>query len=249
METDVTATPEMTPVNPEPAAPAAGGDSAATPSLTPEQQAAFAKRLGAERAKLERDLRTQLERDIRANLEAEFQARMQPQPNPDDIARQNEEWLSRFYDNPREALSELVTGIVEPKLQSVKDFEEMRQWESQAEALVDAKPDFDQMIPVMEQVLAEKPYLATLPNALEVIYDVAKARQTPDPLSDPTFRQKILSDETIRNEIIKAHMEAVQKGAPPMTIGSGGSPPAMPPNRPKTLREATRAFLSSGMGQ
>ena len=244
-------TPEPTPVNPEPAVPAAGGQPAATPpsDLTAAQQAAFTKHLGAERAKIEREVRAQTERDLRAQIEAEFLARIQPQtqPDPDDIARQNEEWLARFYDNPREALSELVTGIVEPKLQSVKDFEEMRQWESQAEALVDAKPDFDEMIPVMEQVITEKPYLATLPNALEVVYDVAKARQaTIDPLSDPAFRQKILSDETIRNEIIKSHLEGIQKGAPPIVIGGGGSPPATPPNAPKTLREATRMFLSSG---
>ena len=66
---------------------------------------------------------------------------------------------------------------------------------------------------------------------------------TPEQLiTKPEYREKILSDPNIKNEILKSQITAVEAGAPPPVIGAqpGGVPPAAPSDHPKSAKEAGR---------
>jgi len=111
-------------------------------------------------------------------------------------------------------------------------------------------PDFDQLAPAISQVLDQHPEIANLENAYEIAYRMVKAnmaRPVGELLQDPAVRQQILNDPSIRNEIIAAYTQGIAQNKPPVVIGSqpGGTPPAAPPESPKSIREAGKAFRAS----
>lgn len=177
-----------------------------------------------------------------------------PQPSPEELERMKEEFLNKFYENPLEALNEYVQRVINEQVKPViEPIQRERQWQEQAQQLMQKYSDFQTYVPQMQQIVEQNPGLAELPNALEVLYLMAKgmtAQPQPTPeqlLSDPQFRQKILQDESIRNEVLKQYMQSKQQTnqqtPPVMGRQPGGTAPAAPEEQPKTLRDGTRAFL------
>ena len=86
-------------------------------------------------------------------------------------------------------------------------------------------------------------------SPIEALYTVAKGLHSPAPppqptpeqlIADPNYRQKILADQNIKNEILKSTVSGIKDGQPPPVIGSqGGVPPATPSEKPRSVREAT----------
>lgn len=118
-------------------------------------------------------------------------------------------------------------------------------------------PDMDEVAPVMASMAQAighesiKAMEAAGKNPLEALYNVAKSLQRPEPaapptpeqmIKDPNYRQTIVGDQGIKNEILKSTMEAAQKGAPPPVIGAqlGGVPPAAPAEHAGSAKEAGR---------
>jgi hypothetical protein len=185
------------------------------------------------------------------------QATPTPATPVEDAQKKAEQFLDRFYDDPEGTFEESLMRLIEPMLAPVKQIEAERYWNAQVEEIASKFQDFDHMAPVMAQILEQNPQLYDQPNALEIAYGLAKAQvptTTRDPatlLADPAFRQAVLSDENLKNEIIKGYVAALAGNKTlPVTIGGqpGGSPPVAPPNAPKTLRESTRALLAN-LGQ
>lgn len=180
----------------------------------------------------------------------------QPQLSPEEIQKKNEEWLNRFYENPMEALNEVVQARVTQAIQPLQQQQQYRdnldQYNRQVQEAKGKYPDFDTLLPEMENIIKEQgQYLANMPNAVDNVYHLAKARKlqgtaTPDQmLQDPNIRQKILQDETIRNEILKSYAQGVRDRQPPVTIGSQpGEPPAAPPGEMKTSQDTRKAVTS-----
>lgn len=187
-----------------------------------------------------------------------------PGPTPEQLQEFNQQYTERFYDNPVEAnkmllespfmkdvLQKQVEQMVRP---FIEPFQKERQFNQEVQSAQNKYPDFQQFAPQMQAALQANPKLADL--GLETVYLVAKGAQSnaapqqmPTPqqlLSDPNFKQHVFGNEQIRNEIIQQYMtnrtQSNQQIPPVMGNQPGGNPPAMPEQRPKSIREASNAF-------
>lgn len=162
------------------------------------------------------------------------------------LSNDQNEQVTPQLDDPSALVQQLTQQAIAPlqqELEAIKTQQEIaRQLESVAQ-----RPDFNDLKPVMEQILSEQPHLADLPNAVEVLYTMARGQNAKAPdelLSDEAFRQKLLQDEEIRNAILTQHAKSVQEQSPPPVIGAqSGAVTTSPPESPKTLAEATTNFL------
>ncbi len=177
-----------------------------------------------------------------------------PQLTEEQIQELNEKWLSEFYSNPLQAINQilepLVQSRIQPLAQQIEQQRQVEQWTQQVETVRQKySSDFDQLLPEMEKIVQEQgEALVNIPNAVEVIYQMAKARHYKPPeelLKDENFRKKILEDESIRNEILKDYANKVKEGQPPIMVGSQpGEIPAIPPEEIKTPQDSLRATKS-----
>jgi hypothetical protein len=177
------------------------------------------------------------------------QAQAQPEPVI-DIEAQREAFMDRFYDNPMEAIGELIASKVNPVIQPIT---QEKQFQADVAAMEDRFTDFRDTMPAMRDLLNEMPHLGD--QGLETLYYVAKGRTaqaapTPDQLmQDPAFIQQVLGNEQIRNQAVQQYMAQRQQTNQqiPMVIGSqpGGQAPSAPENRPTSIREASKMFLKS----
>jgi hypothetical protein len=92
--------------------------------------------------------------------QAELEKKLQPPvDNP-------EEEFQKFSQNPRKYVTErLVEGlsVISPQIEETKFYSTHPDWKKYEESMID--------------IFAEKPYLQTIPNKFDVVYDLAKARE------------------------------------------------------------------------
>lgn len=190
----------------------------------------------------------------------EAQQPKKEQPSKEEIERRNQEWLDKFYDNPVEALDEVVQDRVKKVVEPIqKDYEMQRytrHYNSQVQEVRQKYPDFDNYTPKMQEIVQKQgQYLANLPNAVEVVYNMAKAQSMPSQptqqlskenlLKDENFRQDILKDQSIRNEILKEYAQQARDKQAPVVLGKqSGEPPASPPEEIKSTKDAKKASMN-----
>ena len=197
------------------------------------------------------DVQRQLQ-EMRGLLEQQNQPPQQ-EITSEQIAQMNEEWRDSFYEDPMAAVTGLVNNIVSPIVQPIAQQREYEQqvnhWNQQLQLTAQANPDFHDLLPAMQEIVSQQgEALTSLPNAVEVVYSMAKARQAKSPdqlMQDQGFRQRIMQDESIRQEIIKSYGTQIRQNQPPVVIGGqpAGQPPATPPNEIKSTSEAKRAAM------
>lgn len=177
----------------------------------------------------------------------------QPQISPEEVHEKNQKWLDNFYENPIEALNEVVSRSVmqaiTPLSQKIQYQENVDRYNQQVSMARQKYPDFDNYMEQMQEIVKRQgQYLAALPNSVEVIYNMAKAQTIKSPddyLKDEAFRQKLLQDETIRNEILKQYAQTVKDGQPPVVLSNQhGEPPLAEPMEIKSTQDAKKATLS-----
>lgn len=189
------------------------------------------------------------------------QAQAEPQPEPFD----REQFFEQFYEDPETAFSKLSQSYqkqLESKLgefesrfnQYVEPMVKERQVNEQLSGLSQKYPDLREFAGQMSQLENQQPGLADKVG-LENLYLMAKgmtAQQAPTPdqlLQDPGFRNRILSDQSFQQEVMKQYMSQKQQSNQqlPNVMGTqiGGQSPTMQANTPKTLGEASRAFAKS----
>lgn len=181
-----------------------------------------------------------------------------PNPTPEEIDKFFDDWNTNPYavlnSMMKNAIQEAINTSVKPVIEPIQ---KERQYVQQVQELRSKVDDFDQVLPYMQQAIQENPEWANN-QTVETIYTYAKGLMPkPEPaptieqmLADPNMRKRILADESLRNEIVSAYMQTVnqqnQSVPPVMSGGAGaGTPPAAPPNKPRTVREATMAFARS----
>ena len=184
---------------------------------------------------------------------------------------EKEKALEEFYADPLSAqgkrdqqtiktmehrMQKTLETVLEPLVPMVERHQyetEVAHYTDQLSQFAQVHPDIQDLLPEMEAMggmlgrEAIKAMEAAGKSPLEALYQTAKslhkpAQLTPEQLiNDPSYRQKILADPNIKNEILKSHVTAVKEGQPPLVIGAqpGGLIPATPSEKPKSVREAT----------
>lgn len=150
---------------------------------------------------------------------------------------------------------EQVVNPLTPIIQEHQFRQEVQNYTNRLMALAEQNPDIYEVKPTMEVIagMLGKEALRAMEQSgqdpLQVVYEAAKKLHKPAQaappspeqlLSDQNFRQQIIQNPDIKNEILKSHVQSVQQNKPPQLLGSqpGGTPAATPPIAPKNVREA-----------
>lgn len=166
----------------------------------------------------------------------------------------SEKFMEMFYDNPQEAIKQVVEKLVKPEIEPIKqkieDDIQYQNWVRRVNEFARKTPDLAKWQNDIKLILQQNPELKNDPKGLEKAYAMAKGMRYQDPsqlLQDEEFvNQNILQNEEIRNKIIQDYLSQLKKGTPPASIGTGpvsGSTPVTPPNRPTTMEEANKMAL------
>lgn len=206
-----------------------------------------------------------------AQIIQQFQQPQTPPAPAEPAPPPEPEWaaptMDEYYEDPLGTVNKLLEKQAKDMMNQFKEslkpltpVVQKHQYESEVQIysnrlaeFAQANPDIMDILPEMQTIgemlgrEAIKALEASGKDPIQLMYNTAKSLHKPAPpspdqlLKDQGFRQKILSDETIKNEFLKSHVQAVKGGAPPPVIGSqpGGMPPATPSEKPRSAREAT----------
>lgn len=206
---------------------------------------------------------------IQTGQQSTNQPQVPVQPTAEDLERQKSEFMDLFYEDPQKALGSLIESTLQKTIKPVIDpIVQEREMNQQLKSLHDkyGAEEFSRMVEPMQQVLAEMPHLAE--HGVDTVYQVALGRvaqqqqqqppaadPTPAPtpeqlMNDPDFLQNyVYSNPIVQKQVVTQYLQQKQNtnGQVPPSIGGqpGGQPPAIPEQRPKTLREASQAFMST----
>lgn len=187
---------------------------------------------------------------------------------PEQIEARSAEIMDKWYANPEATMTEMVQKLIDEHVKPViEPIQKERQAAKDEQQVVtrigelqQQYGDFDEMRPAMLELINSNPLYGGW--ELGDIYHLAKGKQassappapaapTPEQfLSDPNFlQQHVYGNEAIRNHMLSTYIKSVQSGQAqtPPVVGSqsGGRPPMMPENRPRTIGEGTKGFLAS----
>lgn len=202
------------------------------------------------------------------------QAPVKPEEmTPEQMEEMKEQMIDKFMNDPlgyekelEEKLMNKLLDKVEGKIKPVADYvaNETGQasWNnavSQFENAVDdsgnpLRPDFNDLKADMSEYYKQHPELSEDVSSLEDVYfkvkgmkaGVLSTPKTPEEmLNDPEFVKAVLANQTIKETIVKSHLEGIRGGQPPPVINSslGGQPSASPNNKPKSFAEASKRAL------
>lgn len=176
-----------------------------------------------------------------------------------------------------EALQNSIMPKIAPVLENYEHNQSVNEWSRQITQLAQANPDVEKLVPVMAEILDEPvigpngqpmtmqgpngpvpvttgDYLATMPNGVQMAYNLAKARQAQnlrspeDMLKDSAFWTKAAEHPEIRKMVLTANAKEIYTNNQkvPTVIGStpAGAPPATPPTKPTNAQEAGQGVLS-----
>lgn len=196
-----------------------------------------------------------------------IQQPQQPMIDPARMQQLNEEYQERVYENKFEAdkwwnqqpevqelerqrIESIVQQRVREEVGPIQQEREINQQVSDARARYS---DFDSYAETMQVLLQENPQLSEFPNAIDSLYFMAKGRaaQTaPQPeqlLNDPSFQQQIIQNEQIRNMVLQNYQQTKLQSQPPVVMAqqvASQTPTSLGEKRPKTLAEASAAFMN-----
>jgi len=175
--------------------------------------------------------------------------------DPVSALTKRDQQTAQAIESKFQKMLEQVINPLEPVIQEHRFNQEVRHYSNRLMTLAEQNPDIYDLKPAMEVIAGSlgREALRAMEQSgqdpLQVVYEAAKklhrptqpAPPTPEQLlSDQNFRQQIIQNPEIKNEILKSHMQTVQQGKPPQLVGSqpGGVPTPTPAIAPKSAKEA-----------
>lgn len=184
-------------------------------------------------------------------LQSQPQAQPQaPQgPSAEDLELAKENFMNKFYDDPMNAILEMVNQGVAPVIEPIT---KEREYQQQVQSLQAKHSDFQEVVPYMEQLLSSQPQVAGF--GLETVYWMAKGQRpsaSPAPtmdqlLTDPSFVEQILQNPNIKQRVQAAYLQDKQAINTPVVMANhaGGVATSIPEAKPKTMRESSKLAMS-----
>ena len=176
------------------------------------------------------------------------------EPTPEEIEEANTKMREAMLDNPiqflkdrdaqvRDETKAAIMQEMQPLLDQFNNQQKAMTYNSMIDEFRANTPDYDQHVGAMSQFLAENPDLEEHPKALEIAYLAAKGKAAADP---NTTGAAALEDPTVQEAAVKAYLERLKNGQPPVIVsgtGNIGSPTSV--EKPKDIKEASRLFRQS----
>lgn len=161
-------------------------------------------------------------------------------------------WFESFYEEPDKALMPLLSKLLEQKLSPIleviepikqdREFQaDVKRYSGELDALRQKHGDITPVLPIMDQISQEMPYLTAQPNAMETIFKLSvdrlaalSMRQQMNGQQQPTMTpEQMAADPAVRQMVLSQYINGLQKGAPPVVMsnqpGRSGMPAA--PNK------------------
>jgi hypothetical protein len=202
-----------------------------------------------------------------------------PQQNsPTEISAErqtqlNDEYMERMYENKfaadqwwnsqpeivaqnQERQREEFQNALNERLAPIEEERVALQAQQAANDFLQNHSDFEDYKDAMQGILNENPSIEQLPNALDVLYAMAKVQSTPETpsfesmLADPQNQQLILQNEQIKSMVFQNYQQnktQANQQLPTLMGNPVGSqtPMSAGEQSPKNLSEATRYWLRS----
>lgn len=181
----------------------------------------------------------------------------------------NDEYMERMYENKFAAdewwnsqpeivaaNEERFRAALNERLAPIEQEKQALQAQQAADQFLQSHTDFEDYRDAMQNILNEKPYIQEYPDALEVLYSMAKTQQAQQVptfeamLDDPKNQQAILKNEKIRGMVFQDYQQNKTQANQqlPTLMGNpvGSQTPMSAGERaPRNLSEATRYWLNS----
>lgn len=194
------------------------------------------------------------------NVQEEESIEEVPKLTEEEIERLNNEFYLEFTQKPLEALQNLIdqeaSRKVEPLKQYIEQMQQAQEWNKRIIDFSKENPDFNEHIDDITKLISEDEGIRSTKNPLEVAYKIVKAekleqqlQQTIESQNKPideivknqdTLKQ-LLQNKDIKNMIVKELMNET-KDIPPV-IGTDGGTSINVGQKPKSIEEATKAWL------
>lgn len=223
------------------------------------------KQLESQNAQLQTMLQT-FQAMAQQQQPAAQQAQAPAAPTPEELEAKKEAFMEKFYEDPQAAVQEMAMQLIEQKVNPViTPIQKEQEFKAEATRLSRTYEDFGQVVPAMQQLVAAMPDLENL--GLEKVYHLAKtmnASAAPtqpqaEPVITPTppatqatqtpddIKAQLMNDPEFKNQLFAQMLQErqQQQAAIPPVIGNqaGGSIPTMPENKPKSIRDGSKALL------
>lgn len=176
------------------------------------------------------------------------------EPTPEEVEALNSQMRDEFLDNPKAFMDKMAASIradaeasvleqVAPILEREQAMQKGQSLQAQVDAFSSQVPDFEEHRDAMSQYLGENEGLDGHPNALQIAYDAVKGRRAQDP---EAAKQQVLSDPAVKESIIKAYLEEIKNGQPPVIVsGTGNLGMPTVPQKPTDVKGASALFMQS----
>jgi len=171
----------------------------------------------------------------------------------EDIERMNNDFYLQFTEKPLEAIEKLIEERAERKIAPVMEYFEgvkkMEYWNGVLQDFEKAHPDFPDYVQDVSKIIQSDESIRNSKNPIELAYKVAKAdkleskvRPLDQQLKDEGVLKELLSNKEIKNLVV----QALKSGGieTPKVIGSEGNTTVNVKEKPKTLSDATKAWLN-----
>jgi len=188
--------------------------------------------------------------------------------SPEERAKINEQLLNQFWEDPMALVEQAEQrGFERAKAyidQQLEPIQQQNAWNTMVSNLQSEFGEaFEEVAPELMRLTEEHPERLQRPEDLRTVFlelraeQLAQRAQGPafDP-NDPEFAQQLLTDpafESVRNQLITNYLQQKQTTQgqlppSPSSTGGGGTAPAVPPNKPRTVKEA-EALMRQYRGQ
>jgi HPt (histidine-containing phosphotransfer) domain-containing protein len=178
--------------------------------------------------------------------------------DPDGYEDRRDQQIIKAMEHRFQQTLEKVLAPLAPVIETHQQQAEVQTYTTRLQEFAKDNQDLPELLPEMQKLsdqigpVALKAMEQAGQDSIKFLYDSLKAFKAPpapptptvdELINNPEYRQKILSDPNIKNEILKTQVSAVQAGAPPPVIGAqpGGVPPSAPAEHVKSSKEAGRA--------
>ena len=174
------------------------------------------------------------------HLEAEFTRKSQKLSALEKMQQNQKQGASNKMDNASISQEDIGSSENAP----MQGFE-LKDWQNRVNDYFASNTHASAYKQKMARVLFENQELTSLPNALDIAYQLVKSeglKQPADLIKDPDFIEKyVRNDAGIKNIIIADYLNSIKRGQAPKIIsgatsGCVGSPK---PLAPKTIKEAS----------
>lgn len=185
-----------------------------------------------------------------------------PKLTDEEIEQLNNDFYLKFTEKPLEAMQDLINQRAEeianekiaPIQQHFQQEQQMNYWRGEIDKMEQAHPDFKEMANDISEIIKSDESIRNAKNPLELAYKVIKsdkleakmtkeARPLSEQIKDEGTLKELLKNPEIKNMIFNELK--TDKAEIPQVIGGRGQTSVNVGDKPKNIRDATKAWLNS----